>query len=598
MVGKGLRVDALTLKKTPPLSPNTVRRGSLGTGKAHIKSARPRLWEKFGWVLLPVIIFSLINVWPAIAGLTARDLVVVYNRTLPESLEVAEYYAKKRQVPADNLVGVEVPTSEDMSRPDFDQKLVPPVRDRVEKLKAQGRTPAILLVYGIPLRVGPVAPTKADQAFTELATAKVNEYQKLVLQLVKRLDHLIPTLPGKPVWKGPRPKLTYPTRQVLIMAQQSFLRGMVFLKKRRAGAAEPAARAEVMSLLIKLGGTSPEAHALMAKMAQSQGQERQTLQQQELLGWYARMRADVQEAMFRGILPDTAQETAAAIRFTNGLIGELKFWDDARLLYTKRQTRAAVDSEMTLIMAGLYQTAGWLPNPFDLRFGRLPVIHRVRAKTIMVGRLDGPTPATARRLVDDALEVERTGLRGVFYVDARGLTGKGGPGSYVWFDRHLLHLVEVVKKLSAMKVVLDKKPAVFPPGSCPNAALYCGWYSVAKYVPAFQWNQGAVGYHVASSEATTLKQPGSKVWCKRMLEEGVAATLGPVSEPYLFSFPLPDLFFPLLMTGKVTLLEVYFLTVPQVSWMQILIGDPLYQPFKNNPAIRPQKIKPNMTPEK
>ncbi len=562
-----------------------------------MKSVRPLLFKKFGWVLLPVIIFSLTTVCPAVAALTARDLVVVFNRNLPESRDVAAYYAGTRRVPADNLVGVEVSTSEDMSRKEFDEKLAPPVRDRVEKLKAQGRTPAILLVYGIPLRVGPVAPTEADKAFTELATAKVNEYQKLVLQLVRRLDQLTPTLPGKPVWKGPQPKLTYPTHQVLVMAQQSFLRGMVYLKKQRARAAEPAARAEVMSLLIKLGGTSPEAHALMAKMAQSQGQERQTLQQQELLGWYALIRADVQEEMFRGILPNTAQETAAAIRFTNGLIGELKFWDDAQLLYAKRQTRAAVDSEMTLIMAGLYQTAGWLPNPFNLRFGRLPVIYKVRAKTLMVGRLDGPTPATARRLVDDALEVERTGLRGVFYVDARGLTGKGAPGSYVWFDRHLLHLVEVVKKFSAMKVVLDKKPAVFPPGSCPDAALYCGWYSVGRYVPAFKWNRGAVGYHVASSEATTLKKPGSTVWCKRMLEEGVAATLGPVTEPYLFSFPLPDQFFPILMTGKLTLLEVYFLTVPQVSWMQILIGDPLYQPFKNNPAIRPLKVKKALTPK-
>jgi uncharacterized protein (TIGR03790 family) len=566
-----------------------------------MKSVMPLLCKrckKFGWVLLPVIIFSLTTVCPAVAALTARDLVVVFNRTLPASLEVAEYYAKKRQVPSDNLVGVEVLTSEDMSRQDFDQKLAPPVRDRVEKLKAQGKTPAILLVYGIPLRVGPAAPTEADKAFTELATAKVNEYQKLVLQLVRRLDQLTPTLPGKPVWKGPQPKLTYPTHQVLVMAQQSFLRGMVFLKKQPASAAEAAARAEVTSLLIKLGGASPEAHALMAKMAQSQGQERQTLQQQELLGWYARLRADVQEEMFRGILPNTAQKTAAAIRFTNGLIGELKFWDDAQLLYAKRQTMAAVDSEMSLIMAGPYQTAGWLPNPFDLRFGRLPVIYQVRAKTLMVGRLDGPTPAVARRLVDDALEVERRGLKGVFYIDARGLNGKGAPGSYAWFDRHLLHLVEVVKKFSAMKVVLDKKPAVFPPGSCPDAALYCGWYSLANYVPAFKWNKGAVGYHVASSEATTLKKPGSNVWCKRMLEEGVAATLGPVTEPYLFSFPLPDLFFPLLMTGKVTLLEVYFLTVPQVSWMQVLIGDPLYQPFKNHPAIRPRKINQDMTPEK
>jgi uncharacterized protein (TIGR03790 family) len=199
--------------------------------------------------------------------------------------------------------------------------------------------------------------------------------------------------------------------------------------------------------------------------------------------------------------------------------------------------------------------------------------------------------------VDDALEVEKTGLSGVFYLDARGLKGQAAPGSFVWFDQHLLHLAGLLKKYSEMKVVLDTQPAVFPPGSCPDAALYCGWYSLATYVPAFKWNQGAVGYHVASAEATTLKKPGAQVWCKRMLEEGVAATLGPVAEPYLVSFPLPDQFFPLLMTGRLTLLETYFLTVPQVSWMQILIGDPLYQPFKNHPAIRPPKTAGPEAPE-
>ena len=89
---------------------------------------------------------------------------------------------------------------------------------------------------------------------------------------------------------------------------------------------------------------------------------------------------------------------------------------------------------------------------------------------------------------------------------------------------------------------------------------------------------------MASSEATTLKQEGSNVWCKRMLEEGVAATLGPVAEPYLLSFPRPDEFFPLLMSGQQPLLEVYFRTLPQLSWMQILIGDPLYTPFKKKPG--------------
>lgn len=562
-----------------------------------MKIFRPLSSKKICWVLLSIAFINLSYAHPAVSALTARDLVIVFNRNLGESREVAAYYAGKRQVPADNLVGVEVPTSEDMSREDFDQKLAPPVREVVGKLKGQGRTPAILLVYGIPLRVGPGAATKADTAFQELTAAKVKEYQELVLQLVQRLDRLTPNLPGRPDWKNQPKALTYPTQQVLVMGQQSFLRGMAYLEKQPAPPGETEARAEVMSLLIRLGGTSPEARALMAKMARSQGQEHQALQQQELLGWDAVMSGDVQEEMFRGILPQTAQETAASIRFTNGLIGELKFWEDARRLYVNPQTMAAVDSEMTLIMTGAYQTAGWLPNPFNLVFNRLPVISKVRAKTLMVGRLDGPTPAVARRLVDDALEVEKAGLSGVFYIDARGLTGKAEPGSYVWFDGHLLHLADQMRKYSDMKVVLDKQEAVFPPGSCPDAALYCGWYSVGYYVPAFKWNKGAVGYHVASSEAGTLKQPGSNVWCKRMLEEGVAATLGPVTEPYLFSFPLPDQFFPLLMTGKLTLLEVYFLTVPQVSWMQILIGDPLYQPFKNHPAVRPQRTTQEAAPE-
>ena len=129
-------------------------------------------------------------------------------------------------------------------------------------------------------------------------------------------------------------------------------------------------------------------------------------------------------------------------------------------------------------------------------------------------------------------------------------------------------------------------PALFPPGSSPQAALYVGWYSLREYVDAFTWQKGAVAFHVASSECTTLRQKGSNVWCKRLLEKGVAATLGPVAEPYLHSFPLPDEFFPLLLTGRLPLLEVYFRTIPHLSWRQILIGDPLYTPFRDHPALQ------------
>jgi uncharacterized protein (TIGR03790 family) len=517
-------------------------------------------------------------------ALSPSDLVIVFNRNLPESKGVANYYAQRRGVPAANMVGVDVPDSEDMYRGDYERKLVPPVKAQVEKVRGKGGQPAILLVYGVPLRVGPAAVTKAEEDFKVLAAAKVKEYQGLVMHLAQRLDQLT----GAPDSGSIRAqRLSYPVKHVLEMAQASFARGAQYLQKAPRKAVDEPTRAEVISLLVKLGGTSPEADALMKKMSKSEGPERQEIQKQELLVLNAIMRQEVGVGMFRGIMPETAQEIAAAVRFVHGLMGELKFWEEARSLYaaSDHRTGAAVDSELTMILAGPYQLASWLPNPFNLAYARLPHINKVKEQTLMVGRLDGPTPEIARRLVDDALETEKAGVSGVFYLDARGLAGQEKTDAYAWFDQHLLNLYTQMKKFSPLKVVLDRRPEVFPPGSCPNAALYCGWHSAATYVPACQWRKGAVGYHVASYEAETLKKPGGNVWCKRMLEEGVAATLGPVAEPYLQSFPLPDQFFPLLMTGKLTLLEVYFLTLPGVSWQMILIGDPLYIPFKNKPAI-------------
>ena len=119
------------------------------------------------------------------------------------------------------------------------------------------------------------------------------------------------------------------------------------------------------------------------------------------------------------------------------------------------------------------------------------------------------------------------------------------------------------------------------PGECPDAAIYCGWYSYGHYIAAFTWVRGAVGYHIASAECTTLRVKGSQVWCKMMLEKGAAATIGPVAEPYVQAFPVPDVFFGLLIDGRLTLVECYALSNPFWSWQMVLIGDPLYRPFMN-----------------
>jgi uncharacterized protein (TIGR03790 family) len=82
-------------------------------------------------------------------------------------------------------------------------------------------------------------------------------------------------------------------------------------------------------------------------------------------------------------------------------------------------------------------------------------------------------------------------------------------------------------------------------------------------------------------EAVDLRDPNSSQWCPAMLKDGITATLGAVAEPYLHSFPRPKEFFSELFNGR-CLVEAYYITNPFNSWQLVLIGDPLYTPFKSN----------------
>jgi hypothetical protein len=150
----------------------------------------------------------------------------------------------------------------------------------------------------------------------------------------------------------------------------------------------------------------------------------------------------------------------------------------------------------------------------------------------------------------------------------------------------------MIRRNTKLEVTLDQKPDVFGRGACPDTMLYCGWYSLRNYVDSFTFVPGAVAVHMASFEAMSLKREGERGWCKNLLDSGATATLGPVAEPYLHSFPLPRQFFGLLLTGRFTLVECYAYTSNLNSWMQMLLGDPLYRPFAATPQLKVDQVFP------
>lgn len=266
------------------------------------------------------------------------------------------------------------------------------------------------------------------------------------------------------------------------------------------------------------------------------------------------------------------------------LQSEINAMNAERLAITKKDYRSSFDSELSLVLEENYDLKGWVNNPYFLGFKNQKT-GISKENVLMVSRLDGPDASSVKRIINDSIQIEQEGLKGVGYFDARlpepdAKHPKKNTGGYALYDLSIHLAAKKVREKTGMPVVVDDTQTLFQPGECPDAALYCGWYSHHQYVDAFNWQRGAVGYHIASSECSTLKNEKSQVWCKKMIEKGVAATIGPVGEPYLQAFPVPEMFFSLLVDGYLSLAECYILSMPFLSWQMVLIGDPLYTPFK------------------
>lgn len=248
------------------------------------------------------------------SNLGPRDICVLYNKNLPTSKAVAEYYCSKRGVPLSNLIPLDVPDLDEITRADYEKHILIPVR-----LALKDRRPMIrvlLTVYGVPLRIGEQVPSPAEKA---------------------QLDKL-----------------------------------------------------------------RPDVEAVSAEI-------------QKLNRSVRLLKADVQKDPTSPLAPDLVEreallKTAAAKRTAlENRIRQL----------THVESTAAVDSELMLMWWPAYPLARWIINPLywqvsdDQRRSAPPVM--------MTCRLDGPGPEVAKRLVDDAIFAERTGLHGKVYVDARGI---------------------------------------------------------------------------------------------------------------------------------------------------------------------------------
>lgn len=236
-----------------------------------------------------------------------------------------------------------------------------------------------------------------------------------------------------------------------------------------------------------------------------------------------------------------------------------------------RTHRAAVDSELALLGRAGPPLDGFVPNPL---FARDSPTAAEQAKVIRVSRLDGPSLAAARQLVDGAMAAERHGLIGRAYVDL------GGP--HPLGDRWLEAVAKQIDQLGFDVAVQRERSTMGSTDRADAAALYFGWYdenvSGPFALPGYRFAPGAIALHIHSFSSSTLGRENGGGWCGPLVAKGVAATFGNVYEPYLEYTHQPHLVMRALARGA-SLGEAAAYAMPVLSWQTVTIGDPLYRPF-------------------
>ena len=250
--------------------------------------------------------------------------------------------------------------------------------------------------------------------------------------------------------------------------------------------------------------------------------------------------------------------------------------DQPRSRLPGSRNEASVDSELAVL--GLYsrQISGPTTNPYFQSFRAINDFEK-NATLLLVCRLDAPTAATVRGMIVDSIATEKSGLWGRAYVDGAHKTAAGFAAGDEW-------LAEVATQLHKVgnPVVYDDTPAIFPDAyPITECALYYGWY--ADHVagpftrPDFRFLPGAIAVHIYSFSARSLRDPNAN-WVASLVSKGAAASLGNVYEPYLQLTSHLDTFNNRLLHGF-TFAESAYMSMPALSWMSVMVGDPLYRPY-------------------
>ena len=110
------------------------------------------------------------------AAISPEAVAILYNASVPDSKRLAEIYRQARNIPKDNVIGLEMPTASDITREDYERAILKPLRGQFDArswwqrrsegggvtLPVSNKIQVLVTMRGVPLRIKQTPPPPAD----------------------------------------------------------------------------------------------------------------------------------------------------------------------------------------------------------------------------------------------------------------------------------------------------------------------------------------------------------------------------------------------------------------------------------------------------
>ena len=237
----------------------------------------------------------------------------------------------------------------------------------------------------------------------------------------------------------------------------------------------------------------------------------------------------------------------------------------------------SIDSELALL-ARRHPTHRGIRNPYLHREEPFDSTH---FGFYIVTRLDGPKREQAIGLARRAVAVEKHrsyATRGFVRFDlySSELAHAESVNNAILYNYRFARRQNILSG----RIAPPETTALpfFRSGECYNTFFFIGW-GMKEYKPqVFSWVQGAIGVCLDPATALTLHDP-KKSWTAGAIDAGITASVGHVGQIEPDAFMSVAGLYRYLMAGF-TWGEAAYMCLPELSGQSVIIGDPLYTPFK------------------